>query len=143
MAIHQSVKTGEISHFKPGINGPPEKSVRDFQNFVGPGPVTGFEIFLASGPVRSQITKFFLVLVRSRYLIFSRFWPGSVLDFETFLGPGPVRDFIFCPKIFSVLVRAGPTFLKFFRSRPTGFGPWIPVSNDILYLINYFSPWIG
>ena len=41
----------------PGIHGPPgpgtdgSESVRDFPNFVGPGPVPGFEIFLGPGPV--------------------------------------------------------------------------------------------
>ena len=41
----------------PGIHGPPgpvtnrSDSVRDFQNFVGPGPVRDLEIFLGPGPV--------------------------------------------------------------------------------------------
>ena len=44
---------------KAGIHGPPgpgtdrSEPVRDFRNFVGPGPVPGFEIFLkplGSGP---------------------------------------------------------------------------------------------
>ena len=69
-----------------GIHGPPwtgtdrSESVRDVQDFVGPGPVRYLEIFLDPGPVRSQDSKFFLVLV----------WSGP--GFETFIRPGPVRD---------------------------------------------------
>ena len=52
-----------------GIHGPPwtgtdrSESVRDVQDFVGPGPVRYLQIFLVPGPVRSQGSKFFLVLV--------------------------------------------------------------------------------
>ena len=51
-------------------------------------------MILGSGPVRSQVSKFFLVLVRSspRFLNFPRSWSELVLDFENFLkGPGPNR----------------------------------------------------
>ena len=41
------------------------ESVRDFQNFVGPGPVRYLEIL--SVLVRSQVLKFVLVLVRSEW----------------------------------------------------------------------------
>ena len=87
------------------------ESVQDFQNFVGPGPVPGFEIFLGPGPVRSQISKFFLVLVRSG----PRVW--------NFLDPGPVRSQISkflsrISRIFSVLVQPGPTFLNSVRDQP-------------------------
>ena len=54
----------------------------------------------------------------------------SVRDSQNFVGPGPARSQVL--KFFSVLVRAGPESLKFFRSwsgpGPTGFSPWIPVS---------------
>ena len=41
-------------------------------------PVPGFEIFLGSGPIRSQVSKIFLVLVRSQNL---NFYSVLVLDF--------------------------------------------------------------
>ena len=58
---------------------------------------------------------------------------GPVRSFEIFLGPGPVRSQ--ASKFFSVLVRADPGSLNFFRSSygpvlgtgpgPIGYGPWI------------------
>ena len=63
-----------------------------------------------------------------------------VRDFEIFLGPGPVRSQVL--KFFSVLVRVGPGFLKFFwngpdqeryaRSGTNRFGPWIPAYERTL-----------
>ena len=56
--------------------------VRDFPNFVGPGPV------------RSEIFQILLVLVRfgPRFSKFCWSWSGSVPDFPNFVGPGPVRS---------------------------------------------------
>ena len=67
---------------QPGIHGPPcpvtdrSESARDFQNFVGLGPVRDLEIFIGPGQVRtvrSQVSKFFLVLVRTGPRT-NRFW---------------------------------------------------------------------
>ena len=99
-----------------GIHGPRgpgtdrSESVRDFQNFGGPGPVW------------SRVLKFFSVLVPfgPKFRNFSWSWsgsvpsfgiflgPGPVPGFEIFLGPGPVRSQI--SKFFLVPVRAGPRF---------------------------------
>ena len=83
-----------LRSIRPGIHGPPgpgtyrSESVRDFQNFVGPGPVPGFEIFLGSGPSWSGISKIASVMVRAGpgFLKFSRSWSGPVL------GPGQNRS---------------------------------------------------
>ena len=82
----------ELKHkIGAGIHGPPgpgtDRSdlVRDFLNFIGPGPV------------RTEIFEFFLVLVRSgpRFSNFSWSWSGSVRESLNFIGPGPVRSEIF------------------------------------------------
>ena len=80
------------------------ESVRDFQIFVG--PVRDSEIFVGPGPVRSQVLKFFSVLVRfePRFRIFSWFWfgpvPGSLKISRSW--SELVRDLL----IFSVVVRS-------------------------------------
>ena len=81
-----------------GIHGPlgpwtdRSESVRD-QNFVGSGPVPSFEIFLGSGPVRSQVSNFFLVLVGPG-------WSGSLGPEPTGFGPWiPGRWTIGAPEI--------------------------------------------
>ena len=53
--------------FPPGINGPPVRIGPRFSNFCWSwsGPVPGFENVLGSGPFRSQVSKFFLVLIRA------------------------------------------------------------------------------
>ena len=54
-----------LRSIRPGIRGPPSpgtyrsESVRDFQNFVGSGLVSGFETFPGPGPVLSQVLNSF------------------------------------------------------------------------------------
>ena len=70
------------------------KLVRDFQFFIGPGPVQEFQNFLDSGPEFSRFPDSGPVL----FEIFKLFWFWS--------GPGFLK--IFWP---------GPKFLKFFSPR--------------------------
>ena len=103
-----------------GIHRPPSKSGRDFQNFVGPGPVRDSEIFLGPGPVRYQVLKFFSVQVWFGPRFSKLFWSGPIPGFEIDLGLGPVWSEIF--KNFPVLVRSRPR-TKPLGPVPTGFGP--------------------
>ena len=79
------------------------ESVRDFKNFVGPGPV------------RSQIWKFFFVLVRSEiskiFPVVVRYDP-RILSFAARTGPGPNRSVQDQPAlVYGSLIKPPPTLV--------------------------------
>ena len=97
---------------RPGIHGPSSpvtdrsELVRDFQFFLGPGPVRRLKFFAGPGPIWPEISNFVLVLVRSgpRILFIFQALVGSDPKTRTEpLGPGPI-----------------------------GFDPWIPVVQRII-----------
>ena len=111
-----------------GLSGPAtdrSNLVRDFLNFAGPGPV------------RSEISKFFLVLVRfgPRISKFSWSWFGSVREFLNFVRPGSVRSEIsnFC--LVLVCFLTGP--FQVFAIPELGFEFSIKLIGSI-----YPYPWI-
>ena len=67
-------------------------------------------------PVRigPRFSKFWWSWSDPRFGNFSWSWSGPVPGFEILLGSGLVRSEV--SKIFPVLVRSGPRFLKFYRS---------------------------
>ena len=78
-----------MKYLNPGIQGPPgpgtdrSELVRDFQHFVGPGPLRDFSNFPGPGPIWSGISKTISVLVQAGpgFLKFSGSWSELVRDF--------------------------------------------------------------
>ena len=80
--IHELQKSFSTRQRSPDPGTNRSESVRDFQNFVGPGPVQDFRIVLGSGPIRSGTNRF-LSVDPCRYVLMT-----SIEHFRTKIASG-------------------------------------------------------